>query len=299
MSASPDGWTTPATLQWTSWVALANAVRGLGVPATPGLYRIRRAPSEHLDYLGQTGAGSMTLRKRMAMLRGVYAAEMPYRDPHTAGPALWALRDLGHENFEASFAVVLGDTQWRKGLECIALAEHRLRFGTSPSLNFGRMPAGYRMSSANNRVIVAAGRRFRGGLAPGLDAAHLPGVPPTGFIGGAPTSVDWCGHRWSEWSPADAVPVDLGTGLYRIRGIASGHVVYIGEGAIRERVRAHLAKLRLADHAQGRILATEAPLAVSWVEGPWQRHQRLELENDLIAAHMLAVGRPPVAQFLG
>ena len=299
MAPAPDGWTTPATIHWTEWLPLAAAVRGMGVPATPGLYRIRRAPSEHLDYLGQTGAGSMTLRKRMAMLRGIYAAEMPYRDPHTAGPALWALRDLGHENFEASFAVVVGDTPWRKGLECVALAQHRQRFGTSPSVNFGRMPAGYRMSSANNRVIVTAGRRFRGGPVTGLDEAHLPGVPPAGLIGGTPTSADWCGHRWSEWSPADAVPVNLGTGLYRIRGIASGHVVYIGEGAIRERIRAHLAKVRTSDHAQGRILASDAPLAVSWVAGPWKGHQRLELENDLIAAHVLAVGTPPAAQFLG
>jgi hypothetical protein len=31
----------------------------------------------------------------------------------------------------------------------------------------------------------------------------------------------------------------------------------------------------------------------------WEHHQRLELENDLIAAWMLASGSPPSAQFYG
>jgi hypothetical protein len=31
------------------------------------------------------------------MLRGIYRPEMPYRDPHTVGPALWAQRQLGGE----------------------------------------------------------------------------------------------------------------------------------------------------------------------------------------------------------
>jgi hypothetical protein len=31
----------------------------------------------------------------------------------------------------------------------------------------------------------------------------------------------------------------------------------------------------------------------------WLKHQRLELESDLIAAHVLTIGSPPVAQFLG
>jgi hypothetical protein len=55
----------------------------------PGLYRIRRRGREDLDYLGQTG---LTLRQRVVMLRGVFGDVMPYRDPHTAGPGLWALR---------------------------------------------------------------------------------------------------------------------------------------------------------------------------------------------------------------
>lgn len=298
MTPQHERWTTASALDWTDWVPLIDAVRGADIPAAPGLYRIRRLSVPHLDYIGQTGSGEMTLRKRMAMLRGVYKDEMPYRDPHTAGPALWALRHLGHE-FEASFAVVVGGTPWRKGLECVVLADHRQQQGRSPTVNFGRMPNGYRMSSANNQKIVDAGRRFRGGPVVEVDSSHVLGIPPSGLLDTPSTDSAWCGLRWSSWETAERLPSSLGSGLYRLRGGGQSGLAYIGEGAISKRVRAHLAKVRSAGHEQGQVLASVGPLAVSWVEGGWVSHQRLELENDLIASHVLVEGRPPAAQFLG
>jgi hypothetical protein len=100
---------------WTESVPLDAAVRGQNVPSVPGLYRIRRIGIDGWDYIGQTGAGTMNLRKRMAMLRGIYMEEMPYRDPHTAGPGLWALRHSTQTAFEVAFCPVEGDTPWRKG----------------------------------------------------------------------------------------------------------------------------------------------------------------------------------------
>jgi hypothetical protein len=75
-------------LAWSAWQPLLGCWRGGKVPSQPGLYRIRRTGREDLDYLGQTGIGTMTLRKRLGMLKGIYGATMPYRAPHTAGPAL-------------------------------------------------------------------------------------------------------------------------------------------------------------------------------------------------------------------
>jgi hypothetical protein len=41
-------------------------------------------------------------------------------------------------------------------------------------------------------------------------------------------------------------------------------------------------------------------LEYSWVaNSDWLPHQRLELENDLIAAYLLERGQVPKAQFLG
>jgi hypothetical protein len=53
-------------------------------------------------------------------------------------------------------------------------------------------------------------------------------------------------------------------------------------------------------HCQGAIFGTPDGVECSWVLGAsWLPHQRLELENDLIAAHLLTTGTAPAAQFLG
>ena len=287
-------------ISWCDPVPLAEAVRGVSVPVVPGLYRIRRLGVEGWDYIGQTGTGQMNLRRRMAMLRGIYLDEMPYRDPHTAGPALWALLHATGTPFEASFCPVTGDTPWRKSLEAVAIARHRQRHGRSPTVNFGRMPRGYRMSSANNARVVAAGKRFRGGPAQETTDAHLPGHPPVGPLHADPTGARWCGHVWSGWLPLlpEAIAaMPTGEGLYRIQG-CSENIVYVGEGELRIRLAAHAAKLSTST-AQGQALKKAAPLRFSAVAASWFRNQRLELETDLIAACVLATRRPPAAQFIG
>src|SRR5437667_4851514 len=51
---------------------------------------------------------------------------------------------------------------------------------------------------------------------------------------------------------------------------------------------------------RGTGFGTADGLECSWVIcTTWLPHQRLELENDLIAAHLLAVGSVPAGQFLG
>ena len=57
----------------------------------------------------------MTLRRRLGMLGGVDAEELPHRDPHMVAPALCALCKLTGEDFEVSVAPVEGSTQWGKG----------------------------------------------------------------------------------------------------------------------------------------------------------------------------------------
>jgi hypothetical protein len=284
--------------RWTEWVPLDQALAEPVLPADPGLYRVRRAGTREVVYIGQTGVG---IRARVRMLRGIAGGEMPYRDPHTAAPALWALVQSTGCVFEVAGLPVGGDARWRNGLEAVAIALHRQHAGKSPAANFGRMPTGYVMSSGNHARLVAAGKRFRGGVAAKSNASHAPGVPPAGPLVGDPQGPGWCGHAWGAWATAADVSATLGLGLYRIRG-AGGGLVYVGEGAIRARVRAH-ARNGAADPQlktrQGRIFAEAAPLEYSAIEGPWLSHQRLELETDLIAAHVLELGRAPPAQFIG
>jgi hypothetical protein len=191
----------------------------------------------------------------------------------------------------------------RKAWEAVAIALYRQERVCSPTVNFGRGPVGYRLSSHNSAKIVAAGKRFRGQKCDEVLACHAPGVPPAGPLTGDVQAVSWGGHLWTPWRPIKQV-VDAcsrrSTGLYRIRGHRGTRLLYVGEGLIRSRLAAHLAKTGDPNSGQGRIFNEAAPLECSWViNEDWLSHQRLELEVDLIAAHVLVMGEGPAAQFRG
>jgi hypothetical protein len=288
------------SLPWGDWYPLSGIGRNRKVPATPGLYRIRRIGREHLDYIGQTGN---SLRGRLAMLRGVFADEMPYRDPHIAAPALWALRHESNCDFEASVVEIAGTEAWRKGLESLAIALYRQQWLASPTIEFGRMPVGYWPSSGNSAKLVAAGKRFKGGLSDELHPAQLSGIAPAGPLSGDPQGTEWAGHEWSVWIPLESGRLHAtttGSGLYRIRGDDSHRILYVGQGVIANRLLAHAAKRGKPGSSQGAILRAQSRLEGSWVANPtWEYNHRLELENDLIAAHVLELGVVPDMQFLG
>jgi len=288
------------TYEWDPWISLGPALALPLLSSEPGLYRIRRAGHAELDYIGQTGIG---IRRRVRMLRGITGTVMPYRDPHTAAPALWALLQSEACEFEVSGLPIEGDTAWRRGLEAVAIALHRQKFGHSPTANFGRMPTGYRMSSGNNARLVAAGTRFRGGVASELDRSHAPGIRPVDGLEGNPQSETWCGHQWSSWQPLAAYRLALGRGIYRIRGGgAAGGLIYIGEGDLLARLGSHLRKARPGGRSlrrQERVFSEAGEAEFGYVLGEWEAHERLELETDLIAAHVLVLGHAPPGQFIG
>jgi hypothetical protein len=248
MSQARQSNPAPSTLLWTPWVPLEGCWRGPTILPEPGLSRIRRAGSGGLDYIGQTGP---RLRQRLPMLAGVFKSEMPYRDPHTAGPALWAMQHATGCHFEASVCPIEGSGPWRKGWEAVAISLYRQECGRSPMFNFGRMPVGYRMSSGNNAKLVASGKRFRGGQFNESDASHLDGMPPFGPLTGDPEGQNWGGHVWSAWvTIAEALKsLPAGApGLYRIRGHTGSGLLYIGEGGVSRRLRQHLAKVTRPGH---------------------------------------------------
>jgi hypothetical protein len=73
------------TLAWSPWVAHHGCWLGRLSPDEPGLYCIRRVGQACLDYIGQTGKGGMTLRKRLGMQRG--ATPPRCRTPTRTPPA--------------------------------------------------------------------------------------------------------------------------------------------------------------------------------------------------------------------
>jgi hypothetical protein len=298
MLATPSTATEP---DWSAWQPLFKAGRNKAIPREAGLYRIRRVGQQSLDYIGQTGMG---LRQRLGMLSGVYKDVMPYNDPHTAGPALWALRQ--HENcqYEASVAVTSDiSTPQRKAQECVAIARHRQAFGCSPTFNFGRMPLGYSKSTGNTRALAARGKRWRGGPTGEVLACHVPGIGPDGPIDGDGGIDDLLGFAWSGWASVDRVLDDLTgveVGLYLLRRRGADELLYVGEGKIRNRVTAHMAKGKKPGHPQAFAFTDPSDVEASFIQrDDLAKHQLLEVENDLIAAHCIQIGVVPVAQFLG
>jgi hypothetical protein len=284
----------PPILDWGEWRPLRGAGSDRALPTTSGLYRVRRADTGVIVYIGQTGRN---LRERTSMLAGAYAAEMPYNDPHTAAPGLWALRHRDGCDFEVSTVPVLGDRPHILAMETLAITLQRVEVGSSPEINFGGMPPGYLKSSQNNARLVAAGKRFRGGPDPALPPP-TPSVPVPGSLDEPPVHAEWLGLGWSPWRPANG-PVAAGAvGLYRLRHVSAPSLVYIGQGQIAGRVRAHVAKGQQAGHAQQAWFA--GPLELSWVDlSALPRRNLLEVENDLIASHVITQDQQPPAQFLG
>lgn len=153
---------------WSEWFPLRSAVPAALLPEVAGLYRVRESGSDQLVYVGQTGRG---LRSRLAALsRGASHAEMPFRDPHAAAPALWALLDRNpRATLEASVVPGPDDGPTRRGWEDLCIGRYRQIHKQSPAFNFARMPRGYSASSYR-----AGGRR--GGR--DATASHRASIPP-------------------------------------------------------------------------------------------------------------------------
>jgi hypothetical protein len=255
-------------------------------PKLPGLYRIRSVETGRILYIGQTGR---SLKERMGALKGVYGAEMPYNDPHTAGPALWAHRIEFGETFEVSVAVLEVDRADRMGREALEVTKRRIIDGTSPAYNFGRMPRGWVKSSGNNRRIVEAGKRFRGYRLSDEEIAALPpdpSAPPPATLEGDTRAADWLGLAWRS-ADVDA-PGRGDVGVYRIATRPSGPLDYLGQGLDRDALAVACGSVGDGPRC-GRTDVT----AWGWVPLELGARQLLEVENDLIASHMVMFAEPP------
>jgi len=241
-------------------------------------------------YVGQTGR---TLKERLGALNGVYGELMPYNDPHTVGPALWAHRIDTGETFEVSVAVLEVDKADRMGREALEVTKQRIVDGCSPAYNFGRMPHGWIKSTGNNRRLIETGKRSRGRRVTAEELAAAgpdESLPPPETLEGDTRAADWLGLSWRS-AELDA-PGRGDVGVYRIGVRSHGPLDYLGQGLIASRWRSH-GKGWVSDLAAERRDVTEW----GWVPLDLGARQLLEVENDLIASHMVIFARPPMVQF--
>ena len=274
-------------LNWTEWRSLNPADGDVStISSDPGLYRVRHRDRNGLEYIGETGRST---RGRVgALARNVYSDEMPFRDPHTAAPCLWAVRDRYGSEFEVSTTTppLAEDDQNRKGLEEALIAIARREMGQSPTANFGRIIEGYSQSSYRKDGYVG-GPLEDDETEPNAELGR--GPVPWKNVDNV-TARDWMGLEWSEpYRLENRLEPDLpDAGVYRIW--LEGHtppLAYIGEtSAFTGRLRRH-----------EKTFGGEARFAVATPEGMDAKHKRTEVETDLIGAHYLAHGQSPLAQF--
>ncbi len=277
-----------ATLDWSEWKPL-NADSFSEVPKQAGLYRIRHKCGErnHLEYIGESGD---TRRRIQSLARGAYADEMPYRDPHTAAPCLWAIGDHIGPALEVSHTTPLkaSNEQHRKGLEAALISLHRRATNRSPTANFGRIIDGYKQSSYSYNDPAYKGGPLESGEEEPNTAS---GIEPPGWQNRRkPLARDWMGLDWSEPyrldERLDANPPDAG--VYRIwYEEHESTLAYIGES--------RNIPARLYNHEQ--TFGGDALFAYAEWNGLDAPHQRKEIETDLLGAYYLAIKEAPLTQF--
>lgn len=267
-------------LDWTAWVPFIGGDFAT-MPAGPGVYRVRVLSQSTLTYLGQTGR---SLRERLrALRRHTLAGEMPFNDPHTAAPSLWAWAHAEGYTYECSAAATSIELRERLALECWLLWKHRLATGSSVLCNHGQFHPRY--TKSRNRSTG-----HRGGLIEqGADLA-VPCVSQRPLLAsGEPTGLDWMGLPWTPWRPLGA-PLGIdGVALYRLRVAACPDLLYIGETLnVVARMMAHAKTYRELKSVEVSCLGLPVD------SSKWSLH---ELENDLLGCYFDIVEKPPAHQF--
>lgn len=273
-------------LDWSRWGSLGPENDFIAQFSTDeGLYRVRHDDLDELVYIGETGRS--TRGRVRALARGVFDGEMPYRDPHTASPCLWAIVDKYGPELEISVATPpeAKDKQQRKAIEDALIALHRREYGSSPTANFARIIPGYKHSSYGKDGIVG------GPLEEGEEEPHAkPGIEPPSWENSEQLTGDsWMGLNWTSPNPlSEAFGLPSEAGLYRIWDPDEAPPLeYIGETAN--------LKSRLYRHRRNR----SPDLWFSYVRFPEldANHKRHEVESDLLGSHWLACGESPRDQY--
>lgn len=274
-------------LPWSPWVPF-TATRQVfqRIPDEPGLYRIRPAGKDFLMYVGETRrAVHQRLHELRIELKG--ADRMPWSEPHTESPGLWAWHDAEGYEYECSAAPLDASTNGRRGMEAFLLYRYRQERGESPLCNFGRFHPRYRRSTTRKENVrggkLAEGQKDNPAGGPGL----LPLTPA-----GVPGDRNWMGLSWSI--PEPLVPekiqgVPERQGVYIMSDAGSQEIVSIGQSMNCAR--------RLLDNSSRSWDDSEILFSYHIPEKPVPQHQLRELEGDLIGNYYEQHRKAPVFQF--
>jgi hypothetical protein len=237
-------------------------------------------------YIGET---RRTVHERVNKLRHTIKRKdlMPWNDPHTAAPSLWAWQDAEAFEYECSAAPLDASINGRRGMESYLLYRYRQEYGASTLCNFGRFHPRYRKST-NRKDDLRGGKLEAGHKDNPAGSPSLPPLPATG----TPGQPGWMGLLWSGCemlAPEKTLTAPAGPGLYLLCDAGSQEICYIGQSG-------NCAQ-RLLDHAKKSWDGKELQFSFHGVEKTVLPHQRKEWENDLIGNYFEQYRKAPEYQF--
>ncbi|MGD1004641.1 MAG: hypothetical protein ABR887_04400 [Methanoregulaceae archaeon] len=274
-------------LSWTPWVPFSATSQEFKlIPREPGLYRVRPAGKDFLMYIGET---RRSLRDRLNELRHTLIRQdlMPWNDPHTAAPSLWAWHDAEGFSYECSAACLDAPQNERRGWESYLLAQYRRQYGESTLCNFGRFHKRYRKST-NRKEGRRGGKLAENHLD---NPAGGPSIPPLS-VTGKPGDPNWMGFTWSgrkSLNIENTGSVPTRAGLYFLVDGDSQEIVYIGQSTN--------CSNRLQEHSRKSWDEKHLHFSYYLVEKPVLAHNLKELEIDLIGNYFEVYKKGPEFQF--
>ena len=266
---------------WMPWLPLNSSA----IPRDPGVYRVRAVGGDALFYIGSTGR---SLRERIGDLyRNIMrdATQMPFSDPHTAAPVLWAWRDATGIDFECS-ALPLSSQDNLDMLVHYFLWRYHVEKGSSTLTNHGRSHPLY--SKSGNRSTGRRGYRLPEGSS---NPAGGPGLEPL-RLEGNPVEKNWMGLAWSDYYPlssTDFKHIAASPAVYKVIDKDKGELLLIESTPN--------LRNRLQDLKQKRWPCPHPEVAFVLQSPELLSFQLAELESDLLGAYYEQVGQAPKVQF--
>ncbi len=270
-------------LKWTDWYKFKDweTVKSI-LPKTGGLYRIRPEEKDFLMYIGQTGR---SFRERIKeLLCDIDSKLMPYNDPHTATPNLWAWRKTDNFDYEFSCAEYKGDVKDRETMETVLLWKYRQIRGESTCCNHGRFNPYYSKSGSRKQGIRGIllkkeeQNKFKPSYKPLTDVCK-------------PEDTNWMGLTWTDLKESSEIKnskIPISAGVYKIFN-EKKELLYIGETKkLKNRIMTHISK----NWGENYILISYCVLDRDILS-----FQLKEIENDLIGSYCYNYSKNPKYQF--
>lgn len=211
--------------KWSKWYSILPPDEQQIEYQGPAILKICHSKLSGIHYVGHTE----NIQARAASMGYELDNEkMPYTNPVSAAPCLWAIQqELGDEFYISYYAI--DDDQPAQVLEDAYLALYRMTTGQTPTANFGRMFPLYSKSTDSGRGI--RGEKLK----------EPPSSSPIGVSGLQIQNIDnvlsdyWLGFEWSD--PKEYYPDRLrglspsfpsNSGIFRVWEKGSNSVEAVG-----------------------------------------------------------------------